>query len=260
MRFEPDCVRRLVEVLEADPESFSADPLQFNWTGEQVVHYRTVLRPPCSARELVFRVMLPWPPRVGTFAPASEVVEIPWGCAGSMLVRREMFEALEGFDPRFFLDFEDLDLCWRAWRRGWKTYFVPTARLYHRVAATTDAALAADRPEMAVRVPSGDAGRLASQQRNHQRFVLKTMDLRAILMFHALKFAALLAYAAAGRWRIVAAMLRAWQWNLRNLRDTLAARRALASAASLDDGALLRRFGVYADQTADTWPARTEDP
>lgn len=35
------------------------------------------------------------------------------------------------FDPRFRMFFEDLDLSWRAKRRGWKTYYIPGAVAYH---------------------------------------------------------------------------------------------------------------------------------
>ena len=47
---------------------------------------------------------------------------------------------LGGFDETFFMEWEDLDLCWRAWLRGWPSVYVPAAPLRHRVGAvTTDA-------------------------------------------------------------------------------------------------------------------------
>lgn len=49
--------------------------------------------------------------------------------------RREMLnEIKEGagfFDPSFRMFYEDLDLAWRAHRRGWKAYYVPTAIACH---------------------------------------------------------------------------------------------------------------------------------
>ena len=36
----------------------------------------------------------------------------------AMLVRRELLLELGGFDETFFMEWEDLDLCWRAWLRG----------------------------------------------------------------------------------------------------------------------------------------------
>jgi GT2 family glycosyltransferase len=78
-----------------------------------------------------------------------------------MLVRRDRFLELGGFDETFFLDWEDLDLCWRAWLRGWPTVYVPDAWLRHRVGAVTSA-------EAAPR-------RLASSHHNILRFALKAL-------------------------------------------------------------------------------------
>lgn len=56
------------------------------------------------------------------------------GCAA---VRRTQFAALGGFDPLFRpAYFEDIDLSYRAWMRGWRTVFEPRSIIYHRVGAT----------------------------------------------------------------------------------------------------------------------------
>ncbi len=47
------------------------------------------------------------------------------------LVRREMFEELQGFDERFFMYFEDLDFAYRAKRAGWKSYYLSGAQALH---------------------------------------------------------------------------------------------------------------------------------
>jgi hypothetical protein len=50
-----------------------------------------------------------------------------------MAVRKEMFEALGGYDERFLVSWEDTEICWRAWLRGWRTIFVPRAVCWHRI-------------------------------------------------------------------------------------------------------------------------------
>ncbi len=40
------------------------------------------------------------------------------------------------FDERFGMYYEDLDLCWRARKNGWKAYYAPKAIAYHERAAT----------------------------------------------------------------------------------------------------------------------------
>ena len=53
------------------------------------------------------------------------------------LVRRRAFEAVGGFDERFFVYFEDLDLSLRLARAGWRARYVADARALHRGGGTT---------------------------------------------------------------------------------------------------------------------------
>jgi N-acetylglucosaminyl-diphospho-decaprenol L-rhamnosyltransferase len=47
------------------------------------------------------------------------------------LMRRSLFETLGGFDERFFVYYEDVDLSLRAWQAGWSVYYLASARCYH---------------------------------------------------------------------------------------------------------------------------------
>ncbi len=47
------------------------------------------------------------------------------------LVRRMVFEELNGFDERFFMYFEDLDFAYRAKHAGWKSYYLADAQALH---------------------------------------------------------------------------------------------------------------------------------
>lgn len=51
--------------------------------------------------------------------------------------RRDVFEALGGYEERFFLYYEDVDLAFRAVLGGWHALLVPSARVIHRLGATT---------------------------------------------------------------------------------------------------------------------------
>ncbi|MEZ0230313.1 MAG: glycosyltransferase family 2 protein [Planctomycetota bacterium] len=52
-------------------------------------------------------------------------------------MRRRVFEELAGFDERFFLYYEDVDLSVRAKRAGWSSVFLATTPSYHRGEGTT---------------------------------------------------------------------------------------------------------------------------
>jgi len=73
----------------------------------------------------------------GFFGPAdselakkSRWVTFASGCA--MLFRRSVWEELNGFDPRFFMYEEDLEICLRAIESGWKIWYESGALVKHR--------------------------------------------------------------------------------------------------------------------------------
>ena len=54
-----------------------------------------------------------------------------WLSGSCLLLRRPAFEAVGGFDPAYFMYFEDLDLCRRLARAGWPSVYVPDAVVTH---------------------------------------------------------------------------------------------------------------------------------
>ncbi len=59
-----------------------------------------------------------------------------YACAGGMALDRDRFLKLGGFDQDYEVYWEDLDLCYRAWRRGWRTVYEPKAVVYHKFHGT----------------------------------------------------------------------------------------------------------------------------
>tara|TARA_B100001964_G_scaffold162684_1_gene178573 strand:- start:9211 stop:10308 length:1098 start_codon:yes stop_codon:yes gene_type:complete len=68
---------------------------------------------------------------------ASEKV-IFFPCGASMLINKNVFEEINGFDESYFLFFEDVDLGWRLRLMGYKTLYAPKAIAYHRLHATVN--------------------------------------------------------------------------------------------------------------------------
>ncbi len=54
-------------------------------------------------------------------------------CGACLVIRREAFEAIHGFDENFELYFEDSDLCIRCREAGWNVHFLPEARIVHHL-------------------------------------------------------------------------------------------------------------------------------
>jgi len=63
-----------------------------------------------------------------------------WVSGAAMGARRETFEELHGFDPAFFLYFEDVDLCRRGRERGIDTWYVPDVRVTHLIGGSSSQA------------------------------------------------------------------------------------------------------------------------
>jgi len=58
------------------------------------------------------------------------------GCA--MLVKKEVFEKIGLFDPRYFLYLEDVDFCQRAKKAGFKIVYVPQGKVWHYNASSSE--------------------------------------------------------------------------------------------------------------------------
>lgn len=61
----------------------------------------------------------------------NEVTGVDWAAAAMMLISREVFRSLDGFDESFFMYLEDTDLCYRFGQNGGQVIFVPFARAVH---------------------------------------------------------------------------------------------------------------------------------
>lgn len=62
--------------------------------------------------------------------------DVLFGTGSAMFVRASVFAELGGFDERFFMFYEDVDLGWRLNLRGWRVRYVPESLAFHRHHAT----------------------------------------------------------------------------------------------------------------------------
>lgn len=70
---------------------------------------------------------------------ASSIV-VDWLSGACLLVRRDAFLAAGGFDERFFMYWEDADLCRRLRGRGYTVRYVPDAMAVHKVGRSSQTA------------------------------------------------------------------------------------------------------------------------
>jgi GT2 family glycosyltransferase len=68
---------------------------------------------------------------VYTLPDFEEMAKVDAIAGTAMFIRRDDFRVIGGFDERFFLYFEDTDLCYRLSREGRGCYYVPEVSLVH---------------------------------------------------------------------------------------------------------------------------------
>ncbi|WP_179345165.1 glycosyltransferase family 2 protein [Winogradskyella ursingii] len=66
----------------------------------------------------------------------NDISPIFWASGACLFTRKSIFEELKGFDESFFAHMEEIDLCWRAYNKNYKTVYVGTTSIYHVGGAT----------------------------------------------------------------------------------------------------------------------------
>jgi N-acetylglucosaminyl-diphospho-decaprenol L-rhamnosyltransferase len=69
--------------------------------------------------------------RMDDAPPGGGPRSVDWVSGACLLVRRRAWEELGGFDERYFMYAEDMDLCWRAGQAGWRVVQQPAAVVTH---------------------------------------------------------------------------------------------------------------------------------
>ena len=124
MRVEPDFLEPLVRHF-ADPDVFAAMARIMDWEGRVQTTGQRIMWTRHFWFYKAWRLEEPGP---------CYTVE---ASGGATAYRRAAFVELGGFDPLYRPGYyEDLDLSYRAWMRGWRSVFEPASVVYHRVSAT----------------------------------------------------------------------------------------------------------------------------
>ena len=151
----PDCrltagaVSKLRSVLDAEPSCAVAGPRILDPDGAVQGSARgdPDMLTGLFGRTGALRVLLPFLPVARRNVVAEDAVRtgassivVDWLSGACMLVRREAFLAAGGFDERFFLYWEDADLCRRLRNRGLHIRYVPDATAVHKVGQSSQTA------------------------------------------------------------------------------------------------------------------------
>jgi len=68
----------------------------------------------------------------------TKIKKVDWVSGGSMMIRRSLFEKIGGFDDKIFMYVEDVDICFRAKKLGFLTYYYPYVSIIHAGQGSSD--------------------------------------------------------------------------------------------------------------------------
>lgn len=124
-----DCLTPLVDFLGAHPDVAIVGPHHLGADG----HWQLTFGAPVTLRSEFLYALNPaafWA-RYPTASPA-EPRDVAWLAGSCLVFRASLLPALGGlFDPRFFLNDEDVDFCRRAREHGLRVVYVPVRGLVH---------------------------------------------------------------------------------------------------------------------------------
>jgi GT2 family glycosyltransferase len=130
------CLAALAGLLDERTDAGLAGPRTVSGDGTPQVSFGEGLTPLLEWRQqrLVRGVRAREPEALRRAEEASRVAREPgWISGACMMARRSALEAVGGFDEGFFLYEEDVDLCLRLRRAGWKIVFTPAAEVVHHL-------------------------------------------------------------------------------------------------------------------------------
>jgi N-acetylglucosaminyl-diphospho-decaprenol L-rhamnosyltransferase len=83
---------------------------------------------------IVTKLLSPWglePPKPKVSSP------VEWVSGASMILRRTMLEEIGLLDDGLYTYFDDIDICWRARKAGWQTWYVVESKVIHLGGSST---------------------------------------------------------------------------------------------------------------------------
>ena len=64
--------------------------------------------------------------------------DVEWLSGAAMWLRRSALQSVGGWDEHYYMYLEDVDLCWRLRRLGWRVAYEPAGAVVHVQAVSTD--------------------------------------------------------------------------------------------------------------------------
>jgi len=163
------------------------------------------------------------------------------GCA--LMIDKTDFLKLGGFDEKYFMYSEDIDLCWRAWLCGMKVEICDSVSLIHFGGGSSEATMLTKGKRHVVPI-----FRRYEVEKNNLRNLLKNYSwfnlIWTVPMFLCQSFFEAAVYAVTGNFKASGAIWKAIWWNILNIGDTMDKRQAVQSGRKISDLHIFSRVNL----------------
>lgn len=134
VRWGPGSLDRLLEAAARWPRAGALGPLIREPDGSIYPSARSVPTLVSGAGHALLGTVWPSNPWTRRYRQDNEAVterEVGWLSGSCLLLRRAAFDTVDGFDSRYFMYMEDVDLGDRLGRAGWRNVYIPDAEVTH---------------------------------------------------------------------------------------------------------------------------------
>lgn len=159
----------------------------------------------------------------------------------ALMIRKHLFKAVGGFDPSYFMFHEDIDLAWRVWLSGYQVSAIPEAVVYHSVGASAGGAALITEGQY-----KSTYFRRYFSERNNIRTLLKNYTINYLILilpvYFLINVAEMILFLLILKPKVSWCYIKAYAWNLTNLKDTLLCRRQIQSSRKKPDKEVISKM------------------
>jgi len=220
---ERDWLKKIIEVMEDDLRIAAAQPKILQLRRKELMDSLGGLIDRLGRAYDLFH-------NLGDKKNITKPFEVFYARGAAIIIRSEVFDKLGGFDPDYFIYYEETDLCWRMRLLGYHVITVPTSRIYHLGGGTTGG------PTLKT---------IYLRRRNQLTTLLKNYSLKNILKYVPILSILYVGYALkrliigkdVTMFRIyVSAIL----WNLKNLKKVIIKRKIVQGSRRVSDEEIIK--------------------
>jgi GT2 family glycosyltransferase len=141
----PGALRKLLDFAEANPDVGIVGPKLLNPDGSLQMSCRRFPNPAAAMfRNTPLGRLFPNNRFTRDYLMADFAHDAPrevdWVSGAAFFVRDEVLDKVGFFDPSYFMYCEDVDLCFRAWKAGYRVMYCPDSVITHAIGRSTDKA------------------------------------------------------------------------------------------------------------------------